>query len=634
MADDEQRLLTEYFPVAAIPRMALAPPGTLGHEAWRDALNVAPYNGVLRRRPAVVSNANTGPTYSLTSAQEQELPLILMQYSAPAFNLSVPSTDYVVCVLITSRRVWVLNHGSGAAVWYDCTPKYTTGTVTATNGSTAVSGAGTLWLTRLITAGQHITIDGTVYKISAVTGDTTLTLSSNFTGVTGGGKAYSILRNWDTCATGNFSESSNIFSTIYNGDLYIAGTSIGAAVAGYSAVIKVNDIAVASPTATYLTGNQAYLAGLDVITPFLFISGIKCLQDGRVVVTADGNYVYYSSHLNTAVWTVTPGGNTPISFFSGPIQAMGQIGPTLTIHHEQGIVLADPTGQADPPLGFRLSSATEGCFAPRTLISVGAEEFFVASTGLAARFDGSSSMLLGADLQWDFLRSVSKPGLHLLFAGYEPARKEYQVFQPQASAYLTDFYTLRLGDGSWWPNRVEGKITAASNGVNPFSSFDSGIQLLGAASLNMSGSERNLLYTFSDADLTDFVSGETTAQGGFYVTTDDLDFGLPMTIKMLKRVVVWFRAEKLVADESPIQAQAMEVHASIDGGETWVTKSLNVTATIKETPKAFWFHGDIAGSDVVRVKVVTTAGTVFVLAITRLLVEAFQGGDIGQLGMI
>jgi len=210
----------------------------------------------------------------------------------------------------------------------------------------------------------------------------------------------------------------------------------------------------------------------------------------------------------------------------------------------------------------------------------------------------------------------------------------YQVFYPSSSTYLTDFYTLRMLDGSWWPNRVEGRITAAASSGNPFGPFDSAIQLLGATSLDMSGAERGLLYTFSDADLTDSVSGETTAQGGFFVTTDDLDFGQPLTVKMLKRVIVWFRVEKTVADAFPTQSQGIDVMASIDGGATWVTKTRTVSASVKEKAQAYWFHGDIAGSDHVRIKIAASSQTAFSLAITRVLVEAFQGGDIGQLGMI
>jgi uncharacterized protein (TIGR03437 family) len=68
---------------------------------------------------------------------------------------------------------------------------YTTGTVSATNGSTAVTGTGTSWVPAMV--GRQITVSGVIGAIASVTSPTSLTLVNNFTGTTGSGLAYSIL---------------------------------------------------------------------------------------------------------------------------------------------------------------------------------------------------------------------------------------------------------------------------------------------------------------------------------------------------------------------------------------------------------------------------------------------------------
>jgi len=58
-----------------------------------------------------------------------------------------------------------------------------TGTLTATNGSTTVSGSGTSFTTQ-VAFGDYLTLSGVPYKVASVTNNTTLVLSSNFTGTT------------------------------------------------------------------------------------------------------------------------------------------------------------------------------------------------------------------------------------------------------------------------------------------------------------------------------------------------------------------------------------------------------------------------------------------------------------------
>jgi hypothetical protein len=69
---------------------------------------------------------------------------------------------------------------------------YNAGTITATNNSTAVTGAGTAWLSNVV-PGEGLLINGVVYEIATVVSDTSLTLARVFAGTTASGLLYSII---------------------------------------------------------------------------------------------------------------------------------------------------------------------------------------------------------------------------------------------------------------------------------------------------------------------------------------------------------------------------------------------------------------------------------------------------------
>ena len=85
---------------------------------------------------------------------------------------------------------------------------YTTGSVTATNGSAVVSGATTSWQSANRGRGDRITIDSVDYTILSVTSETSLLLTSPFGGASGAGKSYTIARKfatlaaWEDCVDG------------------------------------------------------------------------------------------------------------------------------------------------------------------------------------------------------------------------------------------------------------------------------------------------------------------------------------------------------------------------------------------------------------------------------------------------
>lgn len=73
---------------------------------------------------------------------------------------------------------------------------YKSGTVSVTNGSAAVVGVDTLWLTQAA-AGDLFTLDGAkFYEVLSITDNTHLTLASVYTGTTLSAQSYAIIRNF------------------------------------------------------------------------------------------------------------------------------------------------------------------------------------------------------------------------------------------------------------------------------------------------------------------------------------------------------------------------------------------------------------------------------------------------------
>jgi hypothetical protein len=71
---------------------------------------------------------------------------------------------------------------------------YTTGTVTVTNNSTAVTGVGTAWLTNGIRAGDWLIVRNQIGVIASVASNTSLTLETAWVPATASASAYAIAR--------------------------------------------------------------------------------------------------------------------------------------------------------------------------------------------------------------------------------------------------------------------------------------------------------------------------------------------------------------------------------------------------------------------------------------------------------
>lgn len=602
-----------YFPTLGRAWAPTAPPGSLGPDApaiWRDMNNFIVHDGILRMRPAITPGSFTDPSQGNSLSQE-----------AAVWLWTGSDAGLARIVLVTNRQIYSYFGGT----WTNVLPTYTTGTVDVTNGSANVTGAGTAWLTRGITAGQLIVIGGVVYDIATVTGDTTLTISPNYGAATAAGLAYSIRRAFAGGAT--LSETSLVYATISKGDLYVAGTYCGSGngVAA-PAVIKVTDV-FGTPVTTYLTAKADLTGALDEITSLLSISGIKVLQDGRVVVSGNKSTLFYSSNLSQAVWTTSPGGDVDVTLIEGTINALGTIGSALTLHYQDGIVLGHPTGQADPPLSFQLSQSTVGCMCPRTLVraSNGGEGF--AGNDQFYLFDGNSSTPIGDSLRSylsDIPNSTQRLKLHCSIDVRRGELYLWRVYDTSGSTqYVTKAWVFSFDTGAWTPWQFPSLITAAASRDD---SEESDI-FIGMSNRDAGGTKKRLVSLLAEnltVDVGDTYSS-SSGTGGLYLMTDDLDAGNPLIYKAVQSVILWARGVSATT-------AGVKVGISRDGGATW-TETPSKTLTLVATgEKAYQFSlvDLLPASGLFRIRIISNDSTGTALMPTRMNITAQLGGLLQQ----
>lgn len=520
MADDSTKSL--YFPSMAAGVLSTAPPRALqdpaGQYLYRDALNVLTREGVLVGRPGFAAYAGLGtppspPTITGVDTTEYARYIALLNQQGG-----------LRAVLITNRQAWVY---SGS--WVNVTPTYAVGTVTATNGSNSITGAGgTLWSD--LGVGGYVVIDGGTYKFVA-TGNAAATITPAFAGATGAGKAYVVTRVFGAQFVGTDANlDRRIFATIYNLDLYIAGDTLGGP--GGAAVVKVSS-PFGTPSTAYLTAQTDLTGSLDLPSANMQdISGLDVMEDGRVLVTAL-NQVIYSSHLDVTVWSVSPAGSTPLVSTDNYLTALGRIGGTYMFHHAGGVIMGDPTGAADPPLRFQATQATKGCAFPHTLQPYRGGEVFISSDYDPTFFDGNSTRQLGYndDLRARLVTAVEAgdvtPGFYAGWLyGFVTARDEYGVAVPTAAGTRFWVYQGGLDGGSWWPQQT-------SLYVGAFTDTAEKVGVARVTALVGGASSGSLVRAYKEG------AADVTGTPTYMVETDDLDAGLPVTYKTPMRAAVW-----------------------------------------------------------------------------------------------
>ncbi|HEX5873356.1 MAG TPA: hypothetical protein VFY60_01830, partial [Pyrinomonadaceae bacterium] len=101
------------------------------------------------------------------------------------------SEDFTRSKQLAADRI---QYGSSQPFTSPAIPSTNVGTITVTNGSSIVIGAGTNWTTALLDAVLQVSGDNTVYTVARVESATRLVLSRNYSGTSRGGVQYSIAR--------------------------------------------------------------------------------------------------------------------------------------------------------------------------------------------------------------------------------------------------------------------------------------------------------------------------------------------------------------------------------------------------------------------------------------------------------
>lgn len=638
------------FPDLTRPYSGIAPPRSLspqnGGPIWRSTMNMIPRDGLMRRRPGVASFAPGGPTPALTAGTNQELPVFVYNYTSPLDLLiaggslgsgGCPFTTFTqptaFTIMVTNRQAYIYSQAGGAS-WKNVTPKYTTGTLSVTNGSTLVTGLGTTWFTAGLTPFNHILIGGVWYQICAINTDTSLDLTTAYAGSTAGGLTYTVQRTWDfpsasATSTNRVVLQSLIYVCLFNQNLYIAGNYVGGAASGSRepAIIKVSGIFGASPTSSYILGRAAVNPGQDNLPTLNQITGIQCLQDGRVVVSgctdSSEGVIFYSSNLVDNVWSAPPGGNTPVVVRPGPIYALGKLGNNLTLHYQDGIVLGIPTGLADPPLAFQNTPATVGCYSPRTLQTMGGVEIFMSADANIFTFDGNHTVPIGNEIRNQFAGASALYMQTTVHAAVNHRWNEYTIYSPFFSGLNsgdTNAFTFRVDDGSWWQLYYPVPIGAAADAAPTTPDY----AIIGLHSYD-NGTIRPMMWALSSTAVSDGLAYALAGIPQHRLETDDLDFGQPMNYKTADSCVVFLRAVPAPGSVS------LQMAVSRDGGTTWITSSLKsiVLPTTGETPIQFSFRDAIGAGPLLRYRLILGTAGNLTFAPTRLLVDADIGGDIG-----
>lgn len=443
-----------------------------GHALHRDGVsfarilnNLRPTRGELERRPGLTAALDTLPTRDGLSgtfdiAHIEEIDI------SPGLD-----SRYLVA---TTQELFIVDAGS----WSEITPTYTAGTVSVTNGSDTVTGSSTEWDTRGI---YGLTTpdgcwfkgpDGDWYNIKAVNSDTEIVLSTNYGGSTASGQSYTIKR---TLGVANSDGTGSklpwfLFTQKINQDLYVAGPVSGGFADPTNAqdggVLKVTRGAdflktsfSASDVSYIFSGQNEVESGIDFADDRLDIYGFGVLSDGRLVLVTQfydstanvsgGARVHYSSHLNVAVWSTSPGGFTDLIDYEGSVTAASFSTISAAIHFTNGIEVADLTGQDDPPLRFRPSRASNiGAVGPRMIAS--------APQG---RANPGSEIFLGTDLRFYSWNGVSVSPLEAAGLHHDLIDAENEIAPPS----LKD---IRLGSAITDLNRSEVSFLIPFGGIS------------------------------------------------------------------------------------------------------------------------------------------------------------------------
>lgn len=432
-------------------------------------------------------------------------------------------------------------------------------------------------------------------------------------------------------------DRSQLTVRVFNGDLYICGTGMlrSFALGGLSsAIVKIPDIFGTPGAMVPLVagmGTDPPLSGVDQLDTERFL-GLEVLQDGRLVMLGGlyssspsvqryYNRLHFSSHLDNAVWLTEPGGWLDIVAKDSAPTALNALGWNLTVHYEDGIVMAQQTGSDRYPLALQPTAASKGAFFPQSIKSVNGMQLYVDSDFNVRAFNGQSDRVVSTALS-ELLRyewekgnipdrgtiantPYTRPGelaKDELFVWVDRYRSEYHI--GGISAYLDSIgagdppeprnnliLAINYDGGPNYIYTLEKRLCAAGDELfkDPWA-FDSPLNLdrrLGHALVGWSTGvthEIGMLTEHRAYDYDDFTSSVYYAESfhrstydEFYLETDDLDFGQPGFNKTISHLTLWMHSDLAYSGVVTPPLPSISVKASRDRGLTWTTETVTPT---------------------------------------------------------
>lgn len=318
----------------------------------------------------------------------------------------------------------------------------TGGTVTVTNGSAEVVGAGTTFVAGMVGGGFIVTGDTASYKIIAFTDATHITLGSVYAGTTAAGAAYTI-RHTGNPVTGQYQVK---FSTGVTRFIACAGssivkqnsdgsdwTSIKGVLTSTSGADNLFSFAVLNDLIIATNGVDALWKYSDVTDPAVVIGGtppskavaLATFQNRLMAVNvtdaAGKGKVQWCTLNNPDDWTSSGSGSaSPILKGGQELRGIGTVGNEGFIFYENAIFRIYPTGDAKSPFGFPDHAASIGCLSPQSVVTVKDKGiiFFVGQLGIyqmAAPGYFPQKISHRIDKTWD---AINKTRIRRIVAGH------------------------------------------------------------------------------------------------------------------------------------------------------------------------------------------------------------------------
>ncbi len=268
------------------------------------------------RDPQLIVGAatrNARVRYTTTAAarwQEANKRLVIEDTAPGAESTTLETGGY--------RAVTGTYSAPSSTMTFDDVNTLVTGTVTLTNGLPSMTGSGTLFLTRLQPGTQFRVLsqnggaapeESTVYTVLSVASDTSATLTSNYTGVTGGGKTitrvFSVTSSGVSLSSGTLQPGSpnpSIISALYQSQLgNVRGLGVDdSGGAGLALSFLANSVTIATGQLRDFTLRQVYVGTAITLDTTALADGVYVVAWDQTANFSAGGFSVISA--GTAEW--------------------------------------------------------------------------------------------------------------------------------------------------------------------------------------------------------------------------------------------------------------------------------------------------------------------------------------------